>query len=52
MREGVQPTGDAKIAGRPEKSRFNFNKLQAVLCITASAAISIALIVWAIRSLF
>jgi hypothetical protein len=38
--------------GMPEKKKtgvFNFNKLQAVLCIAASAAVSIALIVWLIR---
>ncbi|MGE5651871.1 hypothetical protein [Noviherbaspirillum sp. UKPF54] len=31
-------------------SRFNFNKLQAVACIAASAACSIGLIYWAINS--
>jgi hypothetical protein len=39
--------------GIPEKKKpgaFNFNKLQAVLCMAASAAISIALIVWAIKA--
>jgi len=32
-------------------ARFNYNKLQAVACITSSAAVSIGLIYWAIRSL-
>ena len=32
-------------------SRFNYNKLQAVACIASSAAISIGLIYWAMRTL-
>ncbi|MGZ5790340.1 MAG: hypothetical protein ACXWJF_12900 [Burkholderiaceae bacterium] len=39
--------------GMPEKKKtaaFNFNKLQAVFCIAASATVSIALIVWAIKA--
>ena len=34
--------------GRQERPalNFNFNKLQAVLCMAASAAASIALIIW------
>jgi hypothetical protein len=35
---------------KPGAFNFNFNKLQAVLCMAASAAISIALIVWTIKS--
>jgi hypothetical protein len=31
-------------------SQFNFGKLQAVICMAASAAVSIALIVWAVQS--
>ena len=31
--------------------QFNFNKLQAVLCMVASAAIGIALVVWLISAL-
>lgn len=37
----------------PEKKKpgsFNFNKLQAVICMAVSAAVSIALIVWAIKA--
>ncbi|MDO9215627.1 MAG: hypothetical protein Q7U14_00040 [Lacisediminimonas sp.] len=35
----------------PGKSRqFNFSKLQAVLCMAASAAVSIALLAWAISA--
>ena len=29
---------------------FNYNKLQAVLCMVSSAAVSIGLIVWAVRA--
>jgi hypothetical protein len=29
---------------------FNYNKLQAVACMAASAVVSIALITWAIKS--
>jgi hypothetical protein len=39
--------------GMPENKKtgvFNFNKLQAALCIAASATVSIALIVWAIKA--
>lgn len=32
-------------------SSFNFNKLQAVLCMASSAAVSIGLIAWAVHSL-
>jgi hypothetical protein len=34
------------------KAHFNYNKLQAVACMTTSAAVSIALIYWAVKSLF
>jgi hypothetical protein len=37
---------------QPAASHFNFNKLQAVLCMAASAAASVALIVWAVKSFF
>lgn len=32
-------------------SRLNYNKLQAVACIVSSAAVSIGLIYWAMRTL-
>lgn len=32
------------------RTHFNYNKLQAVACIASSAAVSIALIYWAIKS--
>jgi hypothetical protein len=34
-----------------KRTYFNFNKLQAALCIATSAAISVALIIWAVNSL-
>lgn len=44
-----------KVIGTPatKKARtFNFNKLQAVACMIASAAVSIGLIVWAVKTYF
>jgi hypothetical protein len=32
--------------------RFNYNKLQAVLCIASSSFVSVALIIWAYKALF
>lgn len=35
---------------RPRKALlFNFNKLHAVLCITASSAVSISVIIWTVK---
>lgn len=31
---------------------FNFNKLQAVACMMASATVSVGLIIWAMKTLF
>lgn len=33
-------------------TRFNYNKLQAVACITSSAAVSIGMIYWLARMIF
>jgi hypothetical protein len=41
-----------RAVARTAKAQFNYNKLQAAACITTSAAVSIALIYWAIKSLF
>lgn len=44
-----------KVIGAPatkEARTFNFNKLQAVACMMASAAVSIGLIVWAVKTYF
>lgn len=43
------------MSGTTKTSRadsFNINKLQAAACIVSSAAVSCALIYWAIQSLF
>jgi hypothetical protein len=39
-----------ELGSKPEKTRFNFNKLQAVICMVASAALSIGLIIWLVRT--
>ena len=39
------------LAVEGKKTRFNVDKLQAVLCIAASTGISMALIIWAIAAL-
>jgi len=36
---------------RGAKAQLNYNKIQAAACMASSAAVSIALIYWAIRSL-
>ena len=33
-------------------THFNYNKMQAVACIASSAAVSIGMIYWALRTLF
>ncbi|HJV73606.1 MAG TPA: hypothetical protein VJ654_05250 [Noviherbaspirillum sp.] len=40
-----------KVTASDAKIYFNFNKLQAVACIALSAAISIGLIIWTVKSL-
>jgi hypothetical protein len=40
----------AAFHAKEKAPRFNFNKLQAVLCMAASAAVSIGLIIWAVKS--
>jgi len=39
---------DSPLPRADNVTRFNYHKLQAVLCITASAAVSIGLIAWLI----
>ncbi|WP_170942231.1 hypothetical protein [Noviherbaspirillum denitrificans] len=41
-----------RAAVRTAKAEFNVNKLQAAACILTSSAISVAIIYWAIKSLF
>lgn len=52
MQEKIQPIADAGMLAQADRNSFNYNKLQAVLCIAASALISSALIVWGIRTFF
>lgn len=52
MQEKIQPIADAGMLGQTDRSGFNYNKLQAVLCIAASALLSIVFIVWGIRTFF
>lgn len=40
----------SRNGGSGEAATFNYNKLQAVACMGASAVVSIALMVWAIKS--
>ena len=40
----------AAFHAKEKVPRFNFTKLQAVLCMAASAAVSIGLIIWAVKS--
>jgi len=42
----------AAFVSTDESPRFNINKLQAALCMAASAVVSIGLIVWAVSALF
>jgi len=53
----IQDEADMKNAhqqaiARTAKAQFNINKLQAAACIATSSAVSIAIIYWAIKSLF
>jgi hypothetical protein len=47
MNETARATANARTGGN-----FNFHKLQAVACITCSAAVSIGLIYWAVKAFF
>jgi len=41
-----------RAVARTSAAQFNTNKLQAAACMATSAAVSIAIIYWAIKSLF
>lgn len=41
-----------RAARTAAKAQLNINKLQAAACMASSAAVSIALIYWAIRAIF
>jgi hypothetical protein len=47
MQESTQETS---LASAEHARGFNYNKLQAVICIVSSAAVSVALIVWAVKA--
>lgn len=50
MQDAIQQIADAQTE---KKSKgFNFNKLQAVLCIVASSVVSVSLITWLVKSFF
>lgn len=40
------------LTPKPSAKSFNYNKLQAVLCIGASAAVSLGGLYWVAKSLF
>lgn len=47
------PLINASSSPKQEKStHFNMNKLQAVACMTASAALSAGLLIWAFKALY
>lgn len=48
--ENVSSDTPAQIQSQAQS--FNFNKLQAVACITASAAASVGLIYWVFQTVF
>lgn len=52
MQEKNPPMADAGLVGQANHHHFNYNKLQAVLCIAASALLSGVCIFWAVRSFF
>jgi hypothetical protein len=43
---------ETDIPAKKKPGSFNFNKLQAVVCMAVSAAVTIALIAWAIKAFF
>ncbi len=52
MQKAIQHVADLDAVEQSQKHvrSFNIHKLQAVLCIAASAFVSVALIAWAIKS--
>lgn len=46
-----KPVSEAvEFRSEQESPSFNFNKLQAVICIAASALVSIGVIVWLVKA--
>lgn len=52
MQEEIQSMAETGIVGHSRLKNFNYNKLQAVLCIAASAILSSILISWVIQHFF
>lgn len=48
MQKATSKLNALKFDGVQKTWHFNFNKLQAVLCMAASAAVSVGLITWAV----
>jgi hypothetical protein len=48
MMEKTTEEANEAICDAPTRSGFNVNKLQAAVCIVASAVASIGLIIWAV----
>lgn len=43
---------NVKISVDQKKTGFNLNKFHAVVCMLASAIVSVSLIVWAVKAIF
>lgn len=50
MQENIQSIAEPDLVTRTGRQNFNFNKLQAVLCIAGSALVSGTIIAWLIRN--
>ncbi|WP_164932023.1 hypothetical protein [Janthinobacterium sp. 17J80-10] len=50
MQKNIQSIAETGLVDSIDRKNFNYNKLQAVLCIAASAVSSIAIIAWAIHT--
>lgn len=52
MQKATSKAAVGEFSVEQKAAAFNFNKLQAVLCMSASAVVSIGLIVWAVSKFF
>lgn len=50
MQKAMQQS--AELQTREKSRSFNYNKLQAAICIVSSAIVSVGLIVWLVKSVF
>ncbi len=41
-----------KIPAEQKKTGFNLNKFHAIVCMLASAIVSVSLIIWALKAIF